>query len=487
MAKRRKRKLLIDICPECKVREGDSSRKRLYKCRYCGRYFCKRHLPPRLAVLRSAIESIKDPILREKAYREWRKPNGHPDWIWTKKFFEELKTKEEERREKFFETLDRWKEKERIYEPIIAPVREKSDKISMISDISKSPSAPHKWLKKVREKFRHSLYDLSYASSHFIDGFVEFFKIFSLLLLVFGISAGINNLFSILGFTLEPIGIISFIIFYAILFLFPFIGLYFFVRAMPRRLLNRVLFSFGGGVGLLLISFIISFLTPYLPSGHVTKVISIPSLNLTIEVPMNFYQYLFYKSLAKGENYFLLEDLSQLDIFDDLLFRNDIYEEIIYELKAKVPNAQDDEIVVYLVELVQNLDYDYNKAENINFQVRFPYEVLYDGKGVCIEKSLLLIKLLSKLGYGVALIKTQNHALVGIKCNRPNLGEYCFIETTTPGWAIGQKPDGEIEGTFVVSKRFGGEKVFKLKTYMSLTGNNFIIPKGISVVASANE
>ena len=69
------------------------------------------------------------------------------------------------------------------------------------------------------------------------------------------------------------------------------------------------------------------------------------------------------------------------------------------------------------MELVQNLDYDYNKAENINFQVRFPYEVLYDGKGVCKEKSLLLIKLLSKLGYGVALI-VSNGSLEGIITER---------------------------------------------------------------------
>jgi len=106
------RKFKIGICPECKVRENDSSRKKLFKCKYCGEWFCKKHLEPKLAVMREIIEEIKDPILKDKVYKEWRKPNGHPDWFWTRKYFEELKLKEEERRRKIFKALDVLKKKE---------------------------------------------------------------------------------------------------------------------------------------------------------------------------------------------------------------------------------------------------------------------------------------------------------------------------------------------------------------------------------------
>lgn len=79
------------------------------------------------------------------------------------------------------------------------------------------------------------------------------------------------------------------------------------------------------------------------------------------------------------------------------------------------------------------------------------------------------MRLLRELGYGVALLtgytsdyylgdyRLEEHALVGIKCDTPNVGEYCTIETTSPGWAIGEKPPG----SFSISARFDG-KTFSL-------------------------
>lgn len=94
---------------------------KLYRCKYCGNYFCKEHRRPGLAMHRSAIDNIKDPGLRDKIYEEWRKSNRHPDIEWTRKYFEELKLKEEERRERFFAILDRWKEKEMAERPRYVP------------------------------------------------------------------------------------------------------------------------------------------------------------------------------------------------------------------------------------------------------------------------------------------------------------------------------------------------------------------------------
>jgi hypothetical protein len=125
--KRTQRKYIFGVCPECKVRGNDSSRKKLFKCPYCGRYFCEKHLPPKIATTRSAIEHIKDPVLRDKILEEWRKPDGHPDVEWSHKYFEELKLKEEETKERFWKTVERLRElKEKEEIPPISLPSEKS-------------------------------------------------------------------------------------------------------------------------------------------------------------------------------------------------------------------------------------------------------------------------------------------------------------------------------------------------------------------------
>jgi hypothetical protein len=111
--KEAEREYIIDICPECKVRENDSSKKRLFKCHLCQRYFCEKHLPPRLTIMRSAIEEIKDKVLRDKVYEEWRKTNGHPDVVWTEKYFEKLKIEEEKKSERFWEVVEGLEEAEK--------------------------------------------------------------------------------------------------------------------------------------------------------------------------------------------------------------------------------------------------------------------------------------------------------------------------------------------------------------------------------------
>jgi len=88
-----------------------SKKTKLYRCKYCGKYFCKNHIRPGLTISRSVIDSIKDRVLRDKVYEEWRRTDVHPDVVWTQKYFEEMKLKEEETRQKFFRLLDKWKEK----------------------------------------------------------------------------------------------------------------------------------------------------------------------------------------------------------------------------------------------------------------------------------------------------------------------------------------------------------------------------------------
>jgi len=85
----------IDVCPECKHREGDSSEKKLFQCRYCERWFCERHLEPRLAVIRDFNKIIKDKEWRDLVEEDWKREDGHPDYAYTKERFDELKIEKE--------------------------------------------------------------------------------------------------------------------------------------------------------------------------------------------------------------------------------------------------------------------------------------------------------------------------------------------------------------------------------------------------------
>jgi hypothetical protein len=94
------------------------------------------------------------------------------------------------------------------------------------------------------------------------------------------------------------------------------------------------------------------------------------------------------------------------------------------------------------ISLVQNIPFGASN-ETIAFSgsqinhSRYPYEVLYDMKGICGEKTELLAFLLQEIGYGTSFFYyvNENHEAVGIKCPfKESLGEtgYCFVETTAP-------------------------------------------------------
>jgi len=120
----------------------------------------------------------------------------------------------------------------------------------------------------------------------------------------------------------------------------------------------------------------------------------------------------------------------------------DLIEGIRSELKE--PNL--DEVALAAVSLVQRLEYDcekyysYETDDGQDYEINYPYETLFLKEGVCGDSSLLLGKILMKLGFGASLISYSdaNHMAVGIKCpselanyHKEGVG-YCFIETTAP-------------------------------------------------------
>ncbi|HRY82427.1 MAG TPA: hypothetical protein P5232_01825 [Candidatus Moranbacteria bacterium] len=108
-----------------------------------------------------------------------------------------------------------------------------------------------------------------------------------------------------------------------------------------------------------------------------------------------------------------------------------------------------DQIVELALAFVQSIPYDNARAEKILSgmgETNYPYETLYEGKGVCSDKSFLFANLLSEMGYGASLLAydSERHMAVGIQCPKEYSSYdsgYCYAETTSSGFRIGMIPD----------------------------------------------
>jgi hypothetical protein len=82
----------------------------VYRCDLCDRWFCERHLKPRLAFIKDfdAIDNI--PEVRALYFTEseqLRSENGHPDFEYSRRKFRELDIEEKRRNELIKQALDR--------------------------------------------------------------------------------------------------------------------------------------------------------------------------------------------------------------------------------------------------------------------------------------------------------------------------------------------------------------------------------------------
>ncbi|MBM3256013.1 MAG: hypothetical protein FJZ04_00890 [Candidatus Moranbacteria bacterium] len=123
----------------------------------------------------------------------------------------------------------------------------------------------------------------------------------------------------------------------------------------------------------------------------------------------------------------------------------------------------DDQTVEMIAAFAQNIPYDNDRARIIesgaeNEKPNYPYEILYEQKGVCSDKSFLLTAILRELGFGTALFeyKSEKHLAIGIRCPYENStygSGYCYTETTQPGHKIGVIPDLSAADNLAVAKK----------------------------------
>lgn len=150
-----------------------------------------------------------------------------------------------------------------------------------------------------------------------------------------------------------------------------------------------------------------------------------------------------YKSSPKILNYQIDNKPENLrDAFYGIFLELKQGDTSIKELVAKgrevaiSKNLTDDELLEYLLALIQYIPYDYLKVENsLNSNPFFPYESLYLNKGVCSDKTFLALALIRELGYGGAILDFPeiNHSALGLSCPLEYSvrgSGYCFVETT---------------------------------------------------------
>lgn len=118
----------------------------------------------------------------------------------------------------------------------------------------------------------------------------------------------------------------------------------------------------------------------------------------------------------------------------------------VFKTTGKEENLSEFETINLAVSFVQSLKYVPDDiGTGYDEYPKFPLETLYDEGGDCEDSSILLASLLRELGYGTVLVLFDNHMGVGaIASETANFTyegkHYHYIETTGPGWAIGQLP-----------------------------------------------
>lgn len=170
-------------------------------------------------------------------------------------------------------------------------------------------------------------------------------------------------------------------------------------------------------------------------------------------------------------------------------------DDTVKELAKKIQNKgkelglSEDETMDLATCFVQNIPYDGEKAKIVlsenpadrikrttskEYADRFPYETLYDNKGICTDKSYLEALILKEMGYGTALLtfKTEKHMAVGVKTPSGyqtfDTG-YSYIETTNTGYRVGQLPS--------IDQGIGGAKKAELDRVQEADSGQNIIPE----------
>jgi hypothetical protein len=152
--------------------------------------------------------------------------------------------------------------------------------------------------------------------------------------------------------------------------------------------------------------------------------------------------YRFFKSLPRIDNYALYAT----NPYDDEFLAG-----VVNALEQAAQNANYGAraTVDFVISFVQHIPYTIDSVTTgYDNYPRYPIETLIEG-GDCEDTSILTAALLRQIGYDVVLLifRDPPHAAVGAYCvGCPGTyweyggRRYFYLETTAPGWQIGQAP-----------------------------------------------
>ncbi len=127
------------------------------------------------------------------------------------------------------------------------------------------------------------------------------------------------------------------------------------------------------------------------------------------------------------------------------------------EAKATEKKLSSDQTIDLALNYVQEFPYDEARAKTDLTHPRYPYETLYEEKGICSDKTLLLVAILREMGYGTAIFMYENdqHMAPAVQCpveySNYKSG-YCIAETTALGHKIGIIPQLDQKSLQAVSR-----------------------------------
>jgi len=169
-----------------------------------------------------------------------------------------------------------------------------------------------------------------------------------------------------------------------------------------------------------------------------------------IRVPSPEFLFDYYSDIER----FTHEDycVYAFDAYDD-----DYLDLFVDRLLSKSGTTADVGKINYVASFVQNLAYELDDETNSSYEyARFPVETLFNGKGDCEDKAILMSSIIDIMGYDVALFRFTNHMATGVKLDEgptsydPYIDDYYFLETTTKGHLVGRVPS-EYSSTYGVT------------------------------------
>lgn len=184
------------------------------------------------------------------------------------------------------------------------------------------------------------------------------------------------------------------------------------------------------------------------PTGPIAKEYSWQYKSKTYNLRETLYQSIdnYYSKKIKGifNNF---EDIS-VGRYLNTPEKDETIPEVTQKIRELANKNQltDDQTIDLVLSLVQSLPYDEARAKTDLTHPRYPYETLFESKGICSDKTLLAVAILRQLGYGTAIFMygQDQHMTAAVQCpaqySNYNSG-YCIAETTAVGQKIGIIPE----------------------------------------------